>query len=96
VFSAAYTFDEFAQSCSYGYWRTGNLPQVIAQSNYGRLLILSIDDNFINQKMIDRFNSCFSKGKLLSNSCIDASMSEIQKVPTLRYYIGGIDETVAL
>jgi hypothetical protein len=65
VFSPAYTFEEFAQSCSYGYWRTGNLPQVIAQSNYGRLLILSIDDNFINQKMM-WFSPLLKEGRVVT------------------------------
>lgn len=35
-------------------------------------------------------------GKLSSSTCMDQSMSEIQNIPTLKYYISGIDEIAAL
>lgn len=84
------------QACSYGYWRTGNLPHLVTQANYGRMLVLTVDDEPNIQKMIARLVALFADGKKASMNQLDEILSDVQRLPTLRYYIGGIDPANAL
>lgn len=71
IFNPSYTYDEFAQTSSYGYWRTGNPPQLVTQTNFGRLLVLSVDNILKNQKIIDRLTNCFITKGNINDTCID-------------------------
>ena len=66
VYSPNYTFDEFMQACSYGYWRTGNLPQLVTQANYGRMLVLTVDDEPNIQKLVAKLAALLADGKRAS------------------------------
>jgi hypothetical protein len=48
IFSSKYKFDEFMGTAMYGYWKYNNLPQVVSQTNYGRLLIITLQENSIS------------------------------------------------
>lgn len=96
VYSPIYTFDEFMQACSYGYWKTGNLPHLVTQANYGRMLVLAADDEPNIQKLVAKLASLFADGKRASMTQLDEVLAEVQRLPTLRYYIGGIDPANAL
>lgn len=96
VYSPIYTFDEFMQACSYGYWKTGNLPRLVTQANYGRMLVLSVDDEPNIQKIVVKLTALFADGKRISIAQLDEVLAEVHKLPTLRYYIGGIDPAFAL
>lgn len=95
VYSPIYTMDEFMQACSYGYWKTGNLPHLVTQANYGRMLVLSVDDEPNIQKLVVKLTALFADGKRASMAELDEVLAEVQKLPTLRYYIGGINPVFA-
>lgn len=84
------------QACSYGYWKTGNLPHLVTQANYGRMLVLTVDDEPNIQKLVAKLASLFADGKRASMTQLDEVLAEVQRLPTLRYYIGGIDPANAL
>lgn len=73
-----------------GYWGIGKVPRVITQTNFGRLFVLSMDDSAENQKFASDLAAC-SNFKV-KEPCIDEAVTAIQNTPTVRYYVGGVDE----
>lgn len=63
---------------------------MITQTNFGRLFVLSMDDSADNQKLASDLAACSTIK--LKESCIDLAITAIQDTPTVRYYVGGIDE----
>jgi hypothetical protein len=60
------------------------------------LLVISIGNNPTNQLIIDRLSNCFNGGSQPNQACFDSSMSEVQRNPTARYYVAGVDPSSAI
>lgn len=45
IFTPKYKFDQFMGTAMYGYWKYNNVPQIVTQTNYGRLLIITVQEN---------------------------------------------------
>ena len=90
VFGPLYTVEDFQQVVRTGYWGIGKVPKVITQTNFGRLFILTMDDIADNQKLVGDLTRCSSFQ--VKQSCIDLAITAIQDSPTVRYYVGGVDE----
>jgi hypothetical protein len=69
--------------------------QFISRANYGRLLVLSLEDNIASHNQVDQLARCANFG-VIDTTCMSIAMRELRQNPTLRYYFAGVDQTLPL